>query len=264
MSALRPKMVVEDARKVYGQRVVALDGMSIEVYEEEILCVLGPSGCGKTTLLRSMNGLISLDGGRILLDGVEVTGPRREMAMVFQHFGLFPWKRLQQNIGYGLLLQGKRREVVREKVAHYTRLVGLEGFESHFPYQLSGGMQQRAGLARALAIEPEVLLMDEPFGALDAQTRELLQEELLRIYEAEPKTIVFITHSIDEAILLGDRVAVMTPRPGRVRELLRVELPRPRRIAEVRGSRIFAELRNYIWNLLRSGNGREAQLPRGA
>jgi len=209
--------------------VVAFEGLNIEVAEHEVLCILGPSGCGKTTLLRVVDGLIAPDGGEVLVDGRRVTGPSRDVAMVFQQFNLFPWKRLDQNIGYGLKLRGKPRAEADAVVKRYVDLVGLSGFEHCYPFQLSGGMQQRAGLARALAVNPSILLMDEPFGSLDAQTRETLQEELLRILEREPKTVLFVTHSVDEAILLGDRILVMTPRPGQVREILPVEIPRPRR-----------------------------------
>ncbi|MBI2371671.1 MAG: ABC transporter ATP-binding protein [Deltaproteobacteria bacterium] len=231
--------------------VVAYQELSLEVYEHEILCVIGPSGCGKTTLLRTLDGLILPDAGEVLIDGTRVTGPRPDVVMVFQHFGLFPWKRLHENVAYGLQLRGRPREEVEATVQKYLKLVGLEGFERAFPYQLSGGMQQRAGLARALAVDPGILLMDEPFGAVDAQTREILQEELLRIWNTERKTMVFVTHSIDEAILLGDRILIMTPRPGRVKELLPVEIPRPRTIAEVRGDDRYIKLRNHLWDLLR-------------
>jgi len=171
--------------------------------------------------------------------------------MEFQHFGLFPWKRVQDNVPYGLRVQGAPRERIRDQVARVITLVGLEGFERAFPYQLSGGMQQRAGLARALATDPDVLLMDEPFASLDAQTREILQEELLRILDRERKTIVFITHSIDEAILLGDRVVVLTARPGRVLEVINVDLPRPRDIDAARGNTHYQDLRQRIWQDLR-------------
>jgi NitT/TauT family transport system ATP-binding protein len=171
--------------------------------------------------------------------------------MVFQHFGLFPWKTVSENICYGLKVQGRPQQEAEAALKKYVKMVGLEGFERAYPYQLSGGMQQRCGLARALAINPKILLMDEPFGAVDAQTREILQEEMLRIWEAEKKTMVFITHSIDEAILLGDRVVVMSPRPGQVRETLKVHLPRPRDINAMRGELEYLRLRNHIWDVLR-------------
>ena len=197
-----PTLRLQGVGKWFGSLHV-LDEIDIDVKTQEILTILGPSGCGKTTLLRIVNGLILCERGEVSFKGEVVTGPRPEMAMVFQNFGLFPWKRLDQNIGYALRIQGKEKREIDSLVGHYTELVGLEGFEGNYPSQLSGGMQQRAGLARALAAQPDVLLMDEPFGALDALTRETLQEELLRINEVEPKAMIFITHSIDEALLLG-------------------------------------------------------------
>ena len=216
-----------------------------------MLCILGPSGCGKTTLLRVIDGLVAPDAGDVAVEGRPVTRPSREVAMVFQHFGLFPWKRLDQNIGYGLRLLGRPPAEIRAVVDRYVRLVGLEGFEHLYPFQLSGGMQQRAGLARALAVNPSVLLMDEPFGALDAQTRETLQGELQDILAREPKTVLFVTHSVDEAIALGDRILLLSARPGRVREIIDVDIPRPRDIVEVRADDRAIKLRSYIWERLR-------------
>src|SRR3979490_3307296 len=208
--------------------VVAFHQLSLEVRRNEILCVVGPSGCGKTTLLRCIAGLTDLSDGEILVQGRPVLGrPPDGVAMVFQHFGLLPWKTVYDNAAFGLAMRHAPAAHIKERVGHYLELVGLAGFERHYPYQLSGGMQQRVGLVRALAINPGILLMDEPFAALDAQTRELLQEELLRIMQQERKTMVFITHSIDEAILLGDRIAVMSARPGRIREILDVPFARP-------------------------------------
>jgi NitT/TauT family transport system ATP-binding protein len=181
--------------------------------------------------------------------------------MVFQHFGLFPWKRLRGNIAYGLELRGRPRGEIDRAVAHYTELVGLRGFEQAYPFQLSGGMQQRAGLARALAVNPSVLLMDEPFGSLDAQTRETLQQELERILEREPKTVLFVTHSIDEAIFLGDRIVVMSRRPARIREILPVDLPRPRDVNAVRADAAALKLRAHIWEGLRGDHA--TPLPSG-
>jgi NitT/TauT family transport system ATP-binding protein len=198
-----------------------------------------------------LDGLLAADAGEVTIDGRRVAGPSREVAMVFQHFGLMPWKRLDQNIGYGLKLHGRPRAEIARAVAHYVRLVGLEGFERLYPFQLSGGMQQRAGLARALAVKPSILLMDEPFGALDAQTRETLQEELLRILEREPKTMLFVTHSVDEAIALGDRILLLTSRPGRVREILPVGIPRPRDLAQIRADDRAIKLRLHIGTELR-------------
>lgn len=230
---------------------MALQDVSFEVQPYESLCILGPSGCGKTTLLRVLDCLISRDRGEIILDGDPVTTPRPDVAMVFQHFGLFPWKNLEENIAYGLALKGRPRDEIARIVRRYIELVGLTGFEKSYPYQLSGGMQQRAGLARALAVNPSLLLMDEPFGSLDAQTRETLQEELSRILEQERKTMLFVTHSIDEAIYLGDRILLMTPRPGRIREILGVKIPRPRDISRVRSDPQSIQLRAYIWEQLK-------------
>ena len=245
-------MRLETATRTFADGgVVAFEELTLDVRPDETLCIVGPSGCGKTTLLRCLGGLLRPTEGRVLLDGLPVVGPSPSVAIVFQHFGLFPWKTVYENVGYGLKLRGVARTAWEARLRPYLDLVGLTGFEQLYPYQLSGGMQQRAGLVRALAVDPDVLLMDEPFGALDAQTRELLQEELLRIMDVEPKTMVFITHSIDEAIILGDRIAVMSARPGRIRELVEVGLPRPRDIDAARATGRFAELRVHIWEQLR-------------
>lgn len=246
------KIVIRNLTKRYLEgSVLAFENLTLDVRENEILCILGPSGCGKTTLLKIIDGLMLADVGEVQIDGERVRGPRPTVAMVFQHFGLFPWKTVRENIGYGLRVQGRPAVEIEAAVKKYVKMVSLEGFEQAYPYQLSGGMQQRCGLARALAINPKILLMDEPFGAVDAQTREILQEEMLRIWEVEKKTMVFITHSIDEAILLGDRVVVMSPRPGRIRETLTVHLPRPRDINAMRGEQEYLKLRNHIWDVLR-------------
>jgi NitT/TauT family transport system ATP-binding protein len=246
------KITIRNLTKTYsGGAVVALQDINLEVRANETLCILGPSGCGKTTLLRIIDCLIARDRGEVTIDGVSVTRPRPDVAMVFQHFGLFPWKRLDENIAYGLELRGKPRLEITAAIEHYVNLIGLKGFEKSYPHQLSGGMQQRAGLARAMAINPAVLLMDEPFGALDAQTRETMQEELLRILEGESKTMIFVTHSIDEAILLGDRIVIMSRRPGCIRDILPVDISRPRRILSVRCHPRYIELRNTIWEMLK-------------
>ena len=231
--------------------LIAFQDLDLVVHENETMCIVGPSGCGKTTLLRCLAGLIQPSEGRILLNGRPVTRPDPRVVMVFQHFGLFPWKTVYENVCYGLKLHGLPKHQWRRRVQPYLELVGLTGFEQSYPYQLSGGMQQRAGLARALALDPDVLLMDEPFGSLDAQTRELLQEELLRILERQPKTVIFVTHSIDEAILLGDRIVVMSARPGRAKEIIEVTLPRPRDLDAARATDYYADLRMHIWNDLR-------------
>ena len=232
--------------------VVAFRQLTLNVRHQEILCIVGPSGCGKTTFLRCIGGLLDLSVGEILISGKKVAGPPAGVAMVFQHFGLLPWKTVYQNAAFGLAMAREPSVRIDERVRHYLDLVGLTGFEKQYPYQLSGGMQQRVGLVRALAINPSILLMDEPFAALDAQTREILQDELLQLMQRpdERKTMVFITHSIDEAILLGDRIAVMTARPGRIKEVLELPFGRPRDVEAVRADPRFAELRSHIWRQL--------------
>jgi NitT/TauT family transport system ATP-binding protein len=246
------KIAVDHASKLFLEgTVVAFRNVELNVRSNEVLCIVGPSGCGKTTLLRCIGGLLAPSSGQVLIDGRIVSSPRPGVAIVFQHFGLLPWKTVVDNVGFGLKIAGVSRQQLVERVEHYIRLVGLAGFEKQYPYQLSGGMQQRVGLARALATHPEILLMDEPFASVDAQTREVLQEELLRLHERERKTMVFITHSIDEALVLGDRVAVMATRPGRVKEVLTVNFARPRDPGAVRAARRYTEMRNHIWEELR-------------
>ncbi len=250
--AIGSKIVVDHASKLFLEgSVVAFRNVDLQITNQEVLCVVGPSGCGKTTLLRCIGGLLAPSSGQVLIDGQTVDCPREGVAIVFQHFGLLPWKSVMDNVAFGLRIAGAPREVITERLDHYIQLVGLSGFETHYPYQLSGGMQQRVGLARALAIDPEILLMDEPFASVDAQTREVLQEELLQLHERERKTMIFITHSIDEAIILGDRIAVMASRPGRVKEILTVDFARPRDPAAVRAQSRYTELRNHIWEELR-------------
>ena len=246
------KIVVDHASKLFLEgTVVAFRTVELNVRSNEVLCIVGPSGCGKTTLLRCIGGLLTPSSGEVRIDGESIRAPREGVAIVFQHFGLLPWKTVVDNVAFGLRIARLPRQRVAEKVEHYIRLVGLAGFENHYPYQLSGGMQQRVGLARAMAIDPEILLMDEPFASVDAQTREVLQEELLQLHDRERKTMIFITHSIDEAIILGDRVAVMASRPGRVKEVLQVNFPRPRDPAAVRAQPRYTEIRNHIWEELR-------------
>ena len=208
--------------------VLALSNIDFEVRDNEFITVIGPSGCGKTTLLRIIAGLIPYDQGEVTIDGRPVTGPGPERAVVFQNFALMPWADVLTNVTFGLDIRGTPKDECHAKARELIKLVGLEGFEKRLPKELSGGMQQRVGLARALAVDPQILLMDEPFGELDEQTRRLLQEQLLRLWEQERKTVVFITHSMDEAVMLGDRVTLMTPRPGRVKEIIDVPLKRPR------------------------------------
>ncbi len=243
-----PRIQVSGAGKRYGDLQVFRD-INLSVGQREIVALVGPSGCGKTTFLRCVDGLIPITEGQILVDGKPVTGPPPKVAVVFQHFGLFPWKTVRANVAYGLSLAGASKAEIGERVPHFIHLVGLTGFEEAYPYQLSGGMQQRCGLARALAVEPDVLLMDEPFGAVDAQTREILQFELLRIWRLRPTAMVFVTHSIEEAVLMGDRVVVLKGRPSTVSEIVEVDLPRPR-TRETLASPLFSELREHVWNTL--------------
>jgi NitT/TauT family transport system ATP-binding protein len=265
-AAVDPAIVAEGASKLFlDGAVVAFHQLSLTVKRNEIMCVVGPSGCGKTTLLRCIAGLTDLSNGKLLVHGRPVAGrPPDGVAMVFQHFGLLPWKTVYDNAAFGLAMAGVPRTDIRARVTHYLELVGLTGFEAHYPYQLSGGMQQRVGLVRALVINPSILLMDEPFAALDAQTREILQEELLSLMQRpdERKTMVFITHSIDEAILLGDRIAVMSARPGRVKEMLDMPFAWPRNPDAVRSDPRFAELRLRIWRQLHTARPRSLRAPR--
>ena len=223
--------------------------IELEIGDREIVSIVGPSGCGKTTLLRCIDGLVPLTEGEIRVDGKKVVGPPQGVAVVFQHFGLFPWKTVHENVAYGLRLARAPKERIAEAVPRHIELVGLKGFEKAYPYQLSGGMQQRTGLARALAIDPHVLLMDEPFAAIDAQTREILQFELLGIWESRPMSMVFVTHSIDEAVLMGDRVVVLRGRPSSVHQVIETGLPRPR-TRDVLSSPRFNEVREQVWSLL--------------
>jgi NitT/TauT family transport system ATP-binding protein len=239
---------IDHAAKEFGALRVFQD-IELEIGDREIVSIVGPSGCGKTTLLRCIDGLVPLTEGEIRVDGKKVVGPPQGVAVVFQHFGLFPWKTVYENVAYGLRLAKAPKQRIAEAVPRHIELVGLEGFEKAYPYQLSGGMQQRTGLARALAIDPHVLLMDEPFAAIDAQTREILQFELLRIWESRPMSMVFVTHSIEEAVLMGDRVVVLRGRPSSIHEVIETGLPRPR-TRDVFSSPRFNEVREQVWGLL--------------
>jgi NitT/TauT family transport system ATP-binding protein len=231
--------------------IKALADVSLSIHENEFVSIIGPSGCGKATLLKMIDGLIPYDSGRILIDGRQVTAPGPDRAVVFQAFALLPWRTVLANVEFSLELRRLPKEARTKTARDYLKRVGLSDFENHYPHELSGGMQQRAGLARALAVNPAILLMDEPFGAVDAQTRQLLQEELLELWQSQRKTVIFITHSMDEAVYLSDRVVVMTPRPGKVAEILDVPLPRPRVSGEVRRDGKFVDLTNYIWESLK-------------
>src|SRR6056297_221783 len=235
-----------------AQTVLALDGVDLSIRQGEFLTIIGPSGCGKTTLLRIIASLAAPDEGEVLVEGEPVTEPGIKRAMVFQTFGLFPWKTVLDNVTFPLAVRKFPRDEAREIAMRHIRQVGLEKFVNAHPHQLSGGMQQRVGLARALSTGADILLMDEPFGAIDAQTRELMQEELMRIWQDEKKTVVFITHDLDEAVLLADRVMLMSRGPGRIRELIDVDLPRPRFDYDVRGHANFAKVRGHLWHELRN------------
>jgi NitT/TauT family transport system ATP-binding protein len=246
---------LRDCRKTFPSRtgeaaVVALDGVTLTIKEQEFVCLLGPSGCGKTTLLKAVAGLVPLDVGEVRIDGQTVTGPGYDRAMVFQQFALLPWADVETNVAFGLDLRGVPKATRQATARELIHAVGLAGFERHYPRQLSGGMQQRVGLARALAVDPKILLLDEPFGSVDEQTRRLLQEDLLALLERTRMTVILVTHSMDEAVRLGDRVVLMTPRPGRVQEVIAVPLSRPRP-ADLEGHPDFVELKQYLWQQLR-------------
>jgi NitT/TauT family transport system ATP-binding protein len=230
-----------------GEPFVAVDGVDLEVGAGEFITIVGPSGCGKSTLLHAVDGLVQPAAGEITLGGAQVTKPGSDRAMVFQEFGLLPWRTVLGNIEFGMELAGMpdREQTARRLVS----LIGLEGFEDRHPHELSGGMRQRVGIARALAVNPDVLLMDEPFGALDAQTREIMASELLKVWDQQRKTVLFVTHGIDESIYLADRIVVMGKGPGRVLEVIDVDLPRPRTM-EIRNSPEFGALREQISGLL--------------
>jgi NitT/TauT family transport system ATP-binding protein len=256
-----PRIRVSGLGKRYGTLEV-FRNIDFDVGEREIVAIVGPSGCGKTTLLRCIDGLLPHDAGEIRVGNERITEPISGVAMVFQHFGLFPWKTVFENVAYGLRMAGAPRADIERKVPEFIKLVGLSGFENAFPYQMSGGMQQRCGLARALAVEPNVLLMDEPFAAVDAQTREILQFELLRIWEQRPTAMIFVTHSIEEAVLLGHRVIVLKGRPSSIHETITIDLPQPRTRETLREPR-FAELREQVWGtLMREAREAEFHLER--
>jgi NitT/TauT family transport system ATP-binding protein len=222
---------LEHLRKVFTKDrriIVALDAFNLKIERSEFVCLLGPSGCGKTTVLRIVAGLDSPSRGTVMVNGKKVTSAGPDRGVVFQEFALFPWRSVRKNIEFGLEVKGIPEVERRAISSKFIELVGLQGFEDAHPNELSGGMKQRVGIARALANDPNVLLMDEPFGSLDAQTRNLMQKELLRIWSATKKTVLFVTHSVDEAVFLADKIVIMTARPGRVREIIDVGLPRPR------------------------------------
>ena len=262
------KIVASNINQVYriknasgdgSNAFVALQGVSLEVKKGEFVAIVGPSGCGKSTFLDMIAGLAYPSSGEIFIDDKLITGPALDRGIVLQGYALFPWRTVRENVEFGLEIKrvpkGERKDISRT----FIELVGLTGFEERYPHELSGGMKQRVAIARALAYDPEVLLMDEPFAAVDAQTRDILQEELLRIWEETHKTIIFVTHSIDEAVFLADRVAVMTANPGTIKEVVDINLPRPRNNAGIRSSVEFGWIRHKVWELLQTGDAAEAR-----
>jgi NitT/TauT family transport system ATP-binding protein len=261
---VRKEFVVRGEGGGPTHRFTAVEDITLDVLPGEFLALVGPSGCGKSTLLDLLGGLTAPTSGRILLDGRPIEGPARDRGIVFQQYALFPWRTAVQNVEFGLDIAGLKAKQRREIARHYLDLVGLTAFAERYPHELSGGMKQRVAIARSLAYDPEVLLMDEPFAALDAQTRETLQGELLRIWRATGKTIIFITHGIDEAVVLGQRVAVMTSRPGRIKHV--VEIPEALRneTEDVRSLPEFGPVRHEVWSLLREEVLKAQQLAGGA
>ena len=252
----------DDVTRVFerdGKDVLTLDGISFDVRDREFVALVGPSGCGKTTCLRMAAGLEFPTSGTVTVGGRPVTKPGPDRAVVFQQFALFPWKTVHENIDFGLRSKGLPESKRRERIARQVELMGLQGYESAYPHQLSGGMQQRVAIARSYVLDPDVLLMDEPFGALDAQTRVVMQEELIKLARVNPRTVLFITHAVDEAVYLADRIVVMTRRPGRIREIVDVAPVRKAehwerfdRSEEVMDQASFVHLRTAIWRMLRA------------
>lgn len=243
------KVKIENVRKVYDTRngeMIALNGVDLDIKENEFICVVGPSGCGKSTLLNIIAGLLEPTSGRVLCDGKEVKGTGTERGVVFQQYALFPWMTVKKNVMFGLKLKGIKGQEAEDIAMKYIKMVQLEDFVDHYPKELSGGMKQRVAIARAYAVNPSILLMDEPFGALDAQTRTQLQQELLETWEKERKTCFFITHDVDEAIILAQKVIIMSARPGRIKEIVDIDIPYPR-TQETKMEPRFLELKNHIW-----------------
>lgn len=251
--AAAAQIVIDGVNHLYrpprGREVLALDQVSLEVANREFVALLGPSGCGKSTLLYLIGGFLPVENGTILVDGQKVTSPGPDRGIVFQHFALFPWKTVRGNILYGLERQGMPKNEREKRAMDFIELVGLAGFEDSYPSQLSGGMKQRTAIARTLAFDPKILLMDEPFGALDAQTRGLMQSELLRIWQHTPKTVIFVTHDVQEAVYLADRVAVMSARPGRIKTIIGTKFDK--NDPEIFKNKQFVEKVDEIWNLVK-------------
>jgi NitT/TauT family transport system ATP-binding protein len=248
------KLACEDITKTYvgrrGSHVTAIDGLSLHVDTGEFVSILGPSGCGKSTLLYMIGGFLPMTGGRITVDGRPISRPGTDRGIVFQEYSLFPWKSVLSNVTYGLRRQGVGPAKSRERARELLKMVDLEDVENRYPRELSGGMKQRVAIARTLATDPDILLMDEPLGALDALTRAHLQDEILSIWERTKKTVLFVTHSIEEAILLSDRIYVMSPRPSRVIADITVDFPRPRERESVLTEPSYPQLHRRIWDLL--------------
>ncbi len=253
------KLLVENVSKVFGgvRPVTALQHTDFTVAESEFITILGPSGCGKSTILKIIAGLEETSSGRVVLDGREISGPGADRGMVFQSYTLFPWLTVAENIEFGLDVAGRGKAERRDIAAHYIAKIGLKGFETAYPSHLSGGMKQRVAIARALANDPQVLLMDEPFGALDAQTRAVMQELLLNVWEESHKTILFVTHDVEEAVFMGDTVYVMTARPGRIKARIDVPLPRPRSY-DIKVSDVFLGIKKEILALIREESWKAA------
>jgi len=248
--AARPAIRIKDLQKSFGA-LVAIDRVSVDIEPGEFFVIVGPSGCGKTTLLRMLNGLIAPDAGEITVDGAP-PHPGPDMGFVFQSFRLLPWRTIRGNVAFTGEVNGVDAPVLRERTDRYLDLVGLRRFADAYPNELSGGMKQRAALARALVGDPHYLLMDEPFASLDAQTREFMQLELMKIWYERRNTVVFVTHSVDEAILLSDRIVLLRPRPGQVAEIIDVDLPQPRWTYDVRARPEFVALRQHLWDRIRA------------
>ena len=253
MNGTAAQIVVDRVSHTYrparGRAVLALDNISLEVRDREFVALLGPSGCGKSTLLYLIGGFLPVESGEIRVEDRVVAGPGPDRGIVFQHFALFPWKTVIQNVSYGLEKQGMPRDERVRRAREFIDLVGLRGFEDSYPSQLSGGMKQRAAIARTLAIDPHILLMDEPFGALDAQTRSLMQVELLRIWQQSRKTVLFVTHDVQEAVFLAERIAVMSARPGHIKEIVEARFDKDD--PNVQRSAPFVEMVDHVWNLVR-------------
>ncbi len=267
------KIVIQGISRIYqinknkekGKKdFLAIRDVSLEVRKGEFLTIVGPSGCGKSTLLDIIAGLAKPNSGKIYIDDKLITGPDLDRGIVLQGYALLPWRTVRQNVEFGLEIKGVSKAERKEISLRYIKLVGLSGFEDRYPYELSGGMKQRVAIARALAYDPQVLLMDEPFAAVDAQTREVLQDELLRIWEETHKTIIFVTHSIDEAVALADRVAIMTVNPGTIKEIIDIKLPRPRRVGDIRTSSDFSWIRHKVWESLQGEKPEEEIIKQAA